>query len=135
GQKRTVTSENRYRFAGQGQFFRTGAQMRALRPDDPRWQAGCDETVRISQRIESDLFPEPRLRVPSFPIPAEHRRRYEAGDVKHYPVPSVAAEGTDSLTFSYFMHRVHAGATDRWGQDLPGAHAARIKFELSVICR
>src|SRR5699024_3230045 len=36
GQKRTVTSEHRYRFAGEGQFFRTGAQMRARRPDDPR---------------------------------------------------------------------------------------------------
>src|SRR5699024_5506261 len=59
----------------------------------------------------------------------------EAGDVKHYPVPSVAAEGTDALTFSYFMHRVHAGATDRWGEDLPDEHAARTKFELSVICR
>src|SRR5690625_7880064 len=32
GQKRTVSSESRYRFAGSGQFFRTGAQMRAVRP-------------------------------------------------------------------------------------------------------
>ena len=135
GQKRTVTSENRYQFTGEGQFFRTEAQMRAIRPDDQMWQAGCDETVRISERIEPDLFPEPRLRVPSFPIPAEYRRRYEAGDVKHYPVPSVAAGGTDAVTFSYFMHRVHAGATDRWGENLPDEHAARIKFELSVICR
>src|SRR5699024_10494665 len=135
GQKRTVTSENRYRFAGEGQYFRTGAQMRARRPDDPRWQTGCDETVAIAERIEDDLFPEPRLRVPSFPIPAEYRRRYEAGDVKHYPVPSVAAEGTDAVTFSYFMHHVHAGATDRWGEDLADEHAERIKFELSVLCR
>src|SRR5690625_7683381 len=43
GQKRTVTSENRYRFAGGGQYFRNGAQMRARRPDAPRWPTGCHD--------------------------------------------------------------------------------------------
>ncbi|MDN5688240.1 MAG: DNA polymerase III subunit alpha [Brachybacterium sp.] len=135
GQKRTVSSENRYRFAGSGQFFRTGEQMRAVRPEDEMWQRGCDETVRIAERIETDLFPEPRLRVPHFPIPAEFTNRLEAGTVKAYPVPQTAAPGTDAATFSYFMHRVHEGAKTRWGTDLPVEVTSRIKFELSIICR
>ena len=135
GQKRTVSSESRYRFAGSGQFFRTGAQMRAVRPDDQMWQQGCDETVRIAERIEEDIFPAPRLRVPHFPIPDWFTERYEAGTIKRYPVPSTAAEGTEAVTFSYFMHRVHEGAKHRWGEDIPDEVLARIKFELSVICR
>lgn len=135
GQKRTVSSQSRYRFAGSGQFFRTREQMRAVRPEDEMWQRGCDETVRIAERIETDLFPEPRLRVPHFPIPAEFTDRLDAGTVKAYPVPSTAAPGTDAATFSYFMHRTRDGAADRWGPDLPAEVTARIKFELSIICR
>lgn len=132
---RTINDPDRYRFSGSGQFFRTEAQMRALRPDDEIWQRGCDETVRIAARIEADIFPETRLRVPSFPIPAWFTTGLENGTYKRYSVPSSAADGTDPVTFSYFMHRVHAGAKQRWGEDLPAEVSARLKFELSVICR
>src|SRR5699024_6151289 len=70
-----------------------------------------------------------------FPIPDWFTERYEAGTIKRYPVPSTAAEGTEAVTFSYFMHRVHEGAKHRWGEDIPDEVLARIKFELSVICR
>ncbi|MGP9843329.1 DNA polymerase III subunit alpha [Brachybacterium sp. 107] len=132
---RTINDPDRYRFSGSGQFFRTEGQMRALRPDDEIWQRGCDETVRIAARIEADIFPETRLRVPSFPIPAWFTTGLENGAYKRYSVPSSAADGTDPVTFSYFMHRVHAGAKQRWGEDLPAEVSARLKFELSVICR
>lgn len=132
---RTINEPDRYRFSGSGQFFRTEAQMRALRPGDEIWQRGCDETVRIAARIEADIFPETRLRVPSFPIPAWFTTGLENGSYKRYSVPSSAADGTDPVTFSYFMHRVHAGAKQRWGEDLPAEVSARLKFELSVICR
>lgn len=132
---RTINDPDRYRFSGSGQFFRTEAQMRALRPDDGTWQRGCDETVRIAARIEADIFPETRLRVPSFPIPAWFTTGLEAGTFKRYTVPGSAADGTDPVTFSYFMHQVHEGAIQRWGSDLPTEVSARLKFELSVICR
>ncbi|SLN04675.1 DNA polymerase III alpha subunit [Corynebacterium xerosis] len=132
---RTINDPDRYRFSGSGQFFRTEAQMRALRPGDEIWQRGCDETVRIAARIEADIFPETRLRVPRFPIPAWFTTGLENGTHKRYTVPSSAADGTDPVTFSYFMHRVHAGAKQRWGEDLPAEVSARLKFELSVICR
>lgn len=132
---RTINDPDRYRFSGTGQFFRTEAQMRALRPDDPTWQRGCDETVRIAARIDEHIFPETRLRVPSFPIPAWFTTGYEDGTYKRYPVPPSAAAGTDPVSFSYFMHRVHEGAKHRWGSDLPAEVSARLKFELSVICR
>lgn len=132
---RTINDPDRYRFSGSGQFFRTEAQMRALRPEDETWQRGCDETVRIAARIEADIFPETRLRVPSFPIPAWFTTGLENGSYKRYTIPSSAAAGTDPVTFSYFMHRVHAGAKQRWGEDLPAEVSARLKFELSVICR
>ncbi|MCG7309687.1 DNA polymerase III subunit alpha [Brachybacterium sp. ACRRE] len=131
----TVSSPDRYHFSGHGQFFRTEAQMRAVRPDDETWQRGCDETVRIAARIDEDIFPETRLRVPSFPIPAWFTRGLQDGTYKRYTVPASAADGTDPVTFSYFMHRVHAGATERWGRDLPAEVSSRIKFEMSVICR
>jgi len=132
---RTINDPDRYRFSGSGQFLRTEAQIRALRPDDATWQRGCDETVRIAARIEADIFPETRLRVPRFPIPAWFTTGLKAGIYKRYAVPSSAAAGTDLVTFSYFMHRVHAGAKQRWGEDLPAEVSARLKFELSVICR
>lgn len=132
---RTINDPDRYRFSGTGQFFRTEAQMRALRPDDATWQRGCDETVRIAARIDPNLFPETRLRVPSFPIPAWFTTGHEDGTYKRYPVPSSAAEGTDPVAFSYFMHGVHEGAKHRWGSDLPAEVSARLRFELSVICR
>lgn len=136
GQKgRTISSPERYRFSGHGHFFRTEAQMRALRPDDDMWQRGCDETVRIAARVDEDIFPTTRLRVPRFPIPAAFTQALHDGTAKHYRIPDTAADGTDPLTFDYFMHRVHAGATDRWGPTLPAEVTARIKFELSVICR
>lgn len=132
---RTINDPDRYRFSGSGQFFRTEAQMRALRPDDEIWQRGCDETVRIAARIEASIFPPSRLRVPSFPIPAWFTTGLKNGSFKRYAVPSSAADGTDPVTFSYFMHRVHAGTKQRWGEALPTEVSARLKFELSVICR
>ncbi|UQN30534.1 DNA polymerase III subunit alpha [Brachybacterium kimchii] len=136
GQKgRTISSPDRYHFSGHGHFFRTEAQMRAVRPDDETWQRGCDETVRIAARVDDDIFPETRLRVPRFPIPAWFTSGLEEGTFKRYTVPSSAADGTDPVTFSYFMHRVHAGALERWGADLPSEVSSRIKFEMSVICR
>lgn len=136
GQKgRTVSSPDRYKFSGHGQFFRTEAQMRELRPDDEMWQRGCDETVRIADRVQEDIFPETRLRVPRFPIPAWFTTGLEDGTYKRYAVPSSAADETDPVTFSYFMHRVREGSTWRWGENLPDEVSARIKFELSIVCR
>lgn len=109
GKAITVSSEDRYRFSGHGHHLRTAEEMHAVRPDDERWQEACDETVRIAERIEDDLYPPTRLRVPRFPIPAAFTKRIERG----------LKEGEDGATLAYFKRRIQVGAKYRFGTSSP----------------
>lgn len=102
----TVSSPDRYRFSGHGHHFRTAEEMHAVRPDDERWQEACDETVRIADRVESEIYPETRLRVPRFPVPAAFTKKETRG----------LKDGEDPLTLAYFKRRTQVGAKYRYGK-------------------
>lgn len=122
GKAITVSSEDRYRFSGHGHHFRTAEEMHAVRPDDERWQEACDETVRIAERIEDDLYPPTRLRVPRFPIPAAFTKRIERG----------LKEGEDGATLAYFKRRIQVGAKYRFGTSSPVIRE-RLSHESEVV--
>jgi len=116
GKAVTLNDEDRWRFPGSGYWLKTAEQMRAARDED-WWQAGCDETERIAQRIGRDVMPSTTLHLPVF--------------------PQVPDQFTDSAT--YLRHLVREGALARYGEDpdrpgkLPAAVNARLKYEFDVI--
>lgn len=67
GSKKKYADPNRWRFSGSGYHVKTEAEMRATRPDDPRWQEACDNTQIVADLVEDDVLPEPKLRLPKFP--------------------------------------------------------------------
>lgn len=138
GLGKVESDPTRYTFSGHGQFFRTGDEMRALRPDDPRWQAACDETVAIAERVEHDIFPAEHLRVPRFPLPKWFLDDRAAGKHPLTPTDAAAAAeyGLDPNTVAYLMWLVTDGErTYRRPDGLSREVAERLRFEFNVICR
>jgi len=114
--KAAISDEKRFRFHGDGYHLRTGAEMRALRPDDPRWQAACDETVRLAERVEDDVIGELPTGLPHVRLP----------------------EGwTDST--AYLKHLVGQGALRRYADRLdadgrlPKEIRDRLAYEFKVV--
>lgn len=128
GKAVTVSTPGRYKFSGSGHFFRTAQQMHEVRPDDERWQQACDETVRLAERVEDGIFHEPKLRVPTFPIP----RAFRESD------PKLKADsfGSDPMTRAYFQHRIAEGMKQRLdGAEIDEVTRERLNLETSTIRR
>lgn len=125
GKAMTISSEDRYRFSGTGHHLRTAEEMHAVRPDDERWQEACDETVRIAERVDPDIYPPTRLRVPRFPIPAAFVApgKRDTLDLK---------DGEDPQTLAYFRCRTREGAKTRFGKPSP-VIIERLSHESEVI--
>ena len=125
GKAMTISSEDRYRFSGTGHHLRTAEEMHAVRPDDERWQEACDETVRIAERVDPDIYPPTRLRVPRFPIPAAFvaPSKRDTLDLK---------DGEDPQTLAYFRCRTREGAKARFGKPSP-VIIERLSHESEVI--
>lgn len=115
GTRKTLADENRFRFHGTGYHLRTASEMWAVR-DEPWWHEACANTVKVAERISADTIPQPRQRLPHFPIP----------------------DGFDSSA-AYLRHLVSQGARRRYGSDpdrpgkLPAEVNERIRFEFGVI--
>lgn len=120
-----LADENRFRFNGEGYFYRTGAQMRALHAED-WWQEACDNTYGLALRVrrsaqaagcaDGDLMPKPHQRLPKFPLPEGY---------------------TDSK--AYFHDLLREGALEKYGDDparpghLRSEIATRMAWEEKVI--
>ena len=57
---------NRFRFEGNGYYVKSPAEMRAVSSEE-EWQAGCDATLLIAERVETS-FGKQNL-MPRFPLP------------------------------------------------------------------
>ena len=111
----TLADTDRWRFPGGGYHVRTSAQMRALR-NEPWWAEGCDETVRIAERIGEDVMPNYPMRLPQFPLPDGY-----------------------TTASAYLRDLVRDGALHRYGEDpdrpgkLPPHVNERLQYEFGVI--
>jgi DNA polymerase III subunit alpha len=62
----TLADPDRLQFEGSSYYLKSPQEMRAL-SGDPAWQAGCDNTLLVAERVES-TFAKSNL-MPLFPLP------------------------------------------------------------------
>lgn len=109
GSKKLYSDPKRWRFSGTGYHVKTEAEMRAVFPDDPRWQEACSNTALVADRVEDDVIPDPQMRLPKFPTP-------------------------DGSTADEYLRRLtYDGARERYGAELPQHVVDRLEHELQVI--
>lgn len=103
---------NRWHFHGGGYHMRTASEMRALFDGDDLTRTACDTTLLIAARIDDDILPESRLRLPRFPVP----------------------DGYESSQH-YLFELIKRGLEYRYGVDGPQTPAARAraKYEFDII--
>jgi DNA polymerase III subunit alpha len=63
----TLADPSRFRLEGTGYYLKSPQEMRAASPDE-QWQAGCDTTLAIAERVGVS-FAKSNL-MPNFPVPA-----------------------------------------------------------------
>ncbi|MCB2222922.1 MAG: DNA polymerase III subunit alpha [Actinobacteria bacterium] len=102
-----MSDTDRFRFNGAGYHIRTGAEMRALFPDDT-YPGACDNTLLVAERSGFDLE-FGKILLPQFPVP---EGATEAGHLRDL---------------------VYEGARSRYGDPVPGEVVERIEYELRVI--
>lgn len=137
-----LSDPDRWRFNGEGYWMRTEAEMRAIFPNAATWQQACDETVRLAERIEDDVIPTKKLRLPKFPVPADVVAAWEAGDEctvtdskgNEHPARRPAGKSRGYRTpAAYYLHTlVLDGAKARYGTLTPEVKE-RLAFEFHVI--
>lgn len=128
GTKKVLSSEKRFKFHGHGHHLRTEAEMRALFDGADWWQAACDTTVDIAERVTEDVFGEPRMRLPVYDVAALHPDFRPAG-VDH--------SDKRAMSNAYFRHLVSQGLRERYGiapeEKLPPEVNKRTGWEYTVI--
>jgi DNA polymerase-3 subunit alpha len=83
-----LADPDRFRFEGTGYYLKSPQEMRAIRADED-WQAGCDATLAIAERVNVG-FTKANL-MPRFPLPAGEtesswfRREVWRGMDRRYP--------------------------------------------------
>lgn len=109
GSKKLYSDPKRWRFSGTGYHVKTEAEMRAVFPDDPRWQEACSNTALVADRVEDDVIPDPQMRLPKFPTP-------------------------DGSTADEYLRRLtYDGAKERYGAELAQHVVDRLEHELQII--
>lgn len=98
-----LSSPKRFKFDGDQYFLKSAEQMRCIHADE-QWQAACDNTLQIAERVPFGAYDEvfaPRDDLlPKFPVPEGHteasylRERVVAGLSKKYPDP----DGPEGMT-------------------------------------
>jgi DNA polymerase-3 subunit alpha len=63
-----LDTPGRFKFNGSGYWLKSEAEMRAINPG-PRWQAACDMTQVIADRIDANVIPDYGMMLPKFPLP------------------------------------------------------------------
>ncbi|MBB5474859.1 DNA polymerase III subunit alpha [Cellulomonas hominis] len=128
GTKKVLSSEKRFKFHGHGHHLRTEAEMRALFGGEAWWQAACDATVEIADRVHPDIFGETRLRLPVYPV-AQLNPEFRPQNVDH--------DDTRAMSNAYFRFLVSKGAREREGlapdERLSAEVNKRIAWEYNVI--
>ncbi len=103
----TIADTKRFKFEGQEHYLKSAAEMRQLFRETPE---ACDNTLWIAERARTEIE-FGKFVLPDFPIPAGF---------------------TDDR--GYLGHLARAGATERWGAQVPKAVVERMAYELKVIC-
>ncbi|MEY3615418.1 MAG: polymerase alpha subunit, partial [Actinomycetota bacterium] len=103
----TIAEPNRFKFEGEEHYLKTAAEMRHLFREYPE---ACDNTLWIAERARTDIE-FGKFVLPDFPIPAGF-----ADDR------------------AYLTHLTQAGATERWGAQVPKTVVERLAYETKVIC-
>ncbi len=67
GSDDTLSSTARYRFHGSGYWLRTATEMHALFDNEAGAEQAVATTLEIAERIEDDVLPEARIRLPAVP--------------------------------------------------------------------
>ena len=114
---RSTLATNTFTFEGTGYHLRTSAEMRAVPEvngwDDlltEAWTDACNETWRITERIDDWVLDPVRLRMPAFPLPNEYT---SSRDLLH--------------------DRVYQRAEEMCGGKVSEEVAQRIEMELGII--
>lgn len=116
-----ITSKKRFKFQGQGYHLRDGAEMRALFADHPTLSGACNNTLIIANRVETGLMPATRLRIPSYPVPADY-------------TPSAFATNRGwSGSTAYLADLVREGMKKRYGLPVPEEVSRRAAHEFDTI--
>ncbi|MEV0903121.1 DNA polymerase III subunit alpha, partial [Actinoplanes sp. NPDC049802] len=103
-----VNDPNRFRFGGSGYYIRPAAEIRGADSSEI-WQRGCDNTLRIAERIDPTGMFTHRNLMPRFPIPEGHTEQ------------------------EYFREQVWQGMTRRFPGGIPQAHRDQAEYEMGVI--
>jgi DNA polymerase-3 subunit alpha len=104
----TISDPDRFRFSGTGYYLKSAAEMRAIDSSD-LWLAGCHNTLRIAERIDTTGMFTPRNLMPLFPIPE--------GDTEE----------------SWFRREVWRGMDRRFAGGYDDEHRQRVEYEIDVI--
>jgi DNA polymerase-3 subunit alpha len=128
GTKKVLSSEKRFKFHGHGHHLRTEAEMRALFDGADWWQAACDTTVDIAERVSEDVFGGTRMRLPVYDVATLHPDFRPAG-VDH--------SDKRAMSNAYFRHLVSQGLREMYGiapgDKLPPEVNKRVAWEYTVI--
>lgn len=99
-----IADGNRFRFEGDQYFLKDAQQMRAIHAQSREWQAACDNTLQIAERIPfgayDEVFEPRKDLLPKFPVPDGHteasylRERVVARLREKYPDP----DGPEGMT-------------------------------------
>jgi DNA polymerase-3 subunit alpha len=101
-----ISDTKRFAFEGQEHYLKTAKEMRYLFRELP---TACDNSLWIAERAELEITFGDAL-LPNFPLPEGFANDSE-----------------------YLEHLTWAGATRRWGDNLPQTVVERVSYELQVI--
>jgi DNA polymerase III subunit alpha len=79
-----------FQLEGSGYYIKSPAQMRGMASDE-EWQAGCDSTLLIAERVDNTGLFESRNLMPRFPVPdgetdeSHFRAKVWEGMARRYP--------------------------------------------------
>jgi DNA polymerase III subunit alpha len=104
----TISDPERFRFDGTGYYLKSAAQMRAMDSSE-LWVAGCRNTLRIAERVDTTGMFTPRNLMPSFPVPD--------GETEE----------------SWFRREVWRGMDRRFPAGYDAERRQRVEYEIDVI--
>jgi DNA polymerase-3 subunit alpha len=86
----STLTEPTFQLEGSGYYIKSPEQMRAMATDE-EWQAGCDNTLLIAERVDNTGLFESRNLMPRFPVPdgetdeSHFRAKVWEGMARRYP--------------------------------------------------
>jgi len=101
-----MADPTRFKLEGNGYYVKSPAEMRAM-SDDDGWQAGCDNTLLVAERVDVE-FNKTNL-MPEFPLP----------------------EGETEV--SWFRKEVWSGLERRFPEGYDEGRKERAEYEMSII--